>query len=955
MKANITGVVMWDDNNEPVTLSRVDAHALSSGQVLGYGNVDAKGRFKFQVDAGKNGASEEVFFVVTYREKELFLSTRKLPTRLSSHEVQVHLAVPHASRPAERERKRRPVVRVGPFELDAAAFDQADPTLALELARAVVDQKFEKQVRPRLAALSPHIIPSEYARRTLSLTPILQLLEEIMLRKRWPRALRLKVDDILHLRRDDTGWPDKESIHQLLPVQLTYLCPDFVINYQTSGPDAVDPTVGGLVEEPGAPSPVPLYTMTGPEPAYIERLCYWLNRALTTYTSAPFNLRNPASDGQITVTVVAGTFGAAGPNDIWIGNNLNPEVMCSIAVHELYHVVRARYSGNGRGAWELATHEGMAVWAEDNFAEYLNRYLDEAGNNSNGPGYMIEPHQSLEFASFAYKTSLFWRYVAEQQSALTSLVDEPAIGADVIHVILEHCESGGWEWFSIEAALRSLPWNQDFFRFEYHDQAQQYLMRAETVFGNFALAAYLKELGPNVPDRRFTFLEAADEIKIDDYTQQLIPDAPTQVTLANVSRAGTGTVTSNGAAFFADSVPRFGSRYFEITVDPTATTIQFQFAADPGLNSVLCQAVLIDQNDQVREIYRSDRILYKKRFPNDRGGVLLKRIAIVVSGCDSAGSFTFSAGPVAAGPDVMITRWHSALRTEYEIDSRNWAWTWVSPDVWVDNNLDGIADGAVYFNTDNKLHFRLHNKGNKDASNIQVRLYYQDASGSLSSESWLPVCNKAGEAQDQIGLTLAAGASDTWQVDWCPLPSGSSKHFCVRVIVESQDDVNSDNKYAFSNFGNVLLPYNGASDVSFPRRPADAKRRAIDLLAIPRFGPEFALARRDLREQRLKLLEPGETSIDELRIYHRPAGAGVTAMHAAPAGTGKGAGPCRAPVREPMRKPDPSGNYATDPRALPPGLAGKPMLTLMYRADGRVTGGITLLLSHADQAPQAGS
>jgi hypothetical protein len=590
-------------------------------------------------------------------------------------------------------------------------------------------------------------------------------------------------------------------------------------------------------------------------------------------------------------------------------------------------------------------NEGMAVWAEDNFADLLNRYLDEAGHNFNGDGYMVTPERSLESGPFDYKTSLFWRYIAEQQSALTSPANEPAIGANVIGEILDTCNSQGWVWFGLMEALRKLPWYQDFFFFEYADQAQTQLKRGETTFGNFALAAYLKDLGPNVPDRRFTFMEAAEEIRLDDFLQPIEPSEPSQKYLLPVSLAGTGLVSASAGNYFADSLDRFASRYYEIKVDPSAATLEFQFNADPGLNSVLFQAVLIDKNNKVREIYRSARTNYRKRFPNARNNVLLDRIALVASGCDSDGGFTLGVGAIKdPSPDVMITRWHTALQTEYEIDSRNWSWTWVSPDIWTNNAI-------VYFNTNNKLNVRLHNKGNMDGGPISITLDYQDASGVLPNPPWLPVCDLAGANQDLYGLSLPAQSSNTWQVDWCPVPSGFSHHFCIRVKVLSLGEVNTDNKCAFSNFGHVVTPYGGAGDVSLPRGPGEANRSApVEMLAVPRFGHEFELARRDLREQRVKLLEPGETSQDALRIYHRPAERKVAAQAPAPqVAQHASARPCTAPPRPSLRVPDPYGDYPADPRTLPPGVAGKPMVTLVYRRGNQVTGGITLLLSHGDK------
>src|SRR5581483_7232031 len=160
----------------------------------------------------------------------------------------------------------------------------------------------------------------------------------------------------------------------------------------------------------------------------------------------------------------------------------------------------------------------------------------------------------------------------------------------------------------------------------------------------------------------------------------------------------------------------------------------------------LFQLALIDEDGNVRDIHRSDRTSYSKFITSLRAGKRLTKILCAVSGAESSGSFTVSAAPASPAPDVMVTRWNSAVTREYHIDSRNWAWTWVSPDTWVDNDGDGIADGTVFFNFNNQLHIRLHNKGNSAASGVSVNFWYQDASGGLSDAAWMPV-------QDTLGVT----------------------------------------------------------------------------------------------------------------------------------------------------------------------------------------------------------
>jgi hypothetical protein len=919
--------------------------SVADGALLAKSRSSSRGEFNAKLPRrAKAGPQDSVYFSVATASGTQLLLTRELPTGVTGPMQQVQLAVPR-ERSGERQDQRRPTVRIGDFDLDAEAFARLEPDFVLELAAAMVSRAAEKRFRARIAAVSPEILPSVQAAQRMSLTPVLRLIEEVVRAKKWPRELRLRIDEILRGRVRDPIWPGPPP-GPPSGFEQVHLCPNFNITYQDSGPAAVDlSTDAADILDPGNPANVVLASLpAGGAPTYIKRICFWLERALAAYTGPRFNLRNPAAGGRIDVVVNSADFGSAGSTTFYINNTLPPDVLCAVCVHELFHMVHQLYAGSG--PWRSGTNEGGAVWAEDSAAEFLNRYLDEAGTNFNFSGYMILPHSSLESAGFNYKTSLLWRYISEQQSPYTNPADEPMIGTETFREVLERCEAGGWSSDALRQAVRNLPWYQDFYEFDYLDAARLDRLSSETLYGNFVLAAYLKDLGTNVPDRRFDFMEDEENITIDDVIATVRPDAPLQSNLASVARAGTATLTSGSPIFFSNSVPRFGSRYFEIAIDPGVTSVQLQFAAGGGLTSALCQAALIDEDDQIREIYRSDASSYGKRFPNLRDGKRLSRVAVVVSGCASAGSFTLELANASAAPDVMVTRWHSVMKSEIEVDPRNWSWTWVSPDIYVDTNLDGVADGTVFFGTDNKLFVRLHNKGNADAAGIGVQFWYQNATPGLSDAAWLPVRNAANAIQSLSGLTLAAAATGSWSVDWAPVPAGTSRHFCVRAVVTAPGDPNVDNKRAVSNFGNVEMPSSGFADMVWTRRQRSRDgERAVSMTLVPRFSHQFELATRDLLEQRVKRLRPGQSVMDEIRIYHRPSARKITATDTRKGRRNKDDCPCAGPVRSDGREPDPSGDYPIDPRTLPPGLKGKPMVTVVHKSDGRVLGGITLMLS----------
>lgn len=916
----IRGVIRWDDHGDPVQNATVTMFAAGQTRPLGRGRTDQRGRYT--VDVVRSIASgQPVYAVVRDRARRAVLSTRQTPVGVHGRRATAVFDVDSAYREGTRRAGAGRVVRVGPVLVNRRAVDRAEPSIALDLAGLLVDRlTLDRSTKRRIAALSPVLLRPRDVLQTCG-DPVLRTIEHLIAVKGWPREILLEVDRML----SPAALGDVPSIHE---------CPNFRITYYTTGPAAVSPDTSAQdVVEPGGTA-VRTTLAAGPPPSYIKRLCYWLETALATYTNAPYALPNPAAAGRIPVEVTnAIRFGNATATIFYINNALRPDMLAAVVVHEVFHRVQYAYPGlDGSGPWAAAMKEGGATWAEDTVTDLVNRYLYEAGDTtfSGGPGLLAMPHKSLENYDDRYKTSLFWRYVAEQHSPLTAAADEPTIGAEVYRTLIETCSAGAWSAADVRQALRTLPWYQDFYEFGYLDPARLDLTSGETTWGNFAVAAYAKDLGANVPGRRFAFMDNAENIYFDDLLNTFFePAVPAQARLAAVTIAGTGALTAAGSLSFSSSVPRFGRRYYVVTVASGVTSVRIEYAAGAALVSGLFQVILVDEDGAVRDIHRTDRGAYVKQVTNVRDGKRLDRIVLIASGAASAGPFSITVAPAPAASDVMVTRWNSALGTEHEIDSRSWSWTWVSPDVWVDSNMDGVADDTVFLDTDNKLFIRLRNKGNADASGIAVQFDYQDASGGLSPTAWRPVRNAAGVVQSLSGLTLAAGATSQWSVDWAPAPSAGSDHFCVRAVVTAPGDPNSDNKRVLSNFGNVAAPLRGMAAIRLLRRNLDLVRaRRVEAMAVPRLGRDLALSLEDLGALNGETLKPAETVADVVRVEHRPLG-GVTP---------------RDDRGDSRHRPDPRGDYPTDPRSLPPGVAGRPMLTLVHMVDGMPQGGVTILV-----------
>ncbi len=929
---NVIGSLCWDDDALPIseaTIAVYDEATPELGPIM-IAASDSRGHFTLQPTNGQdfidNNSARKI--VITDKNNQI-LHTHTLPTnQLRDQTVRLNLAVSGANRPpaAKQRHPIRPTIPLGNLRLDKSVWETLKPNDLHNLARLNMGQVIPSRAKRKLERLCPDLIPDQMARKSLCTTEVVLALYEMQRQKQWTGYVGNELDTIL------TGFWDSGF------AQESYESANFVITYQTSGTQAVDPDKSAMdIVSPGSNPPVVLDTIpaggAGDPPTYVRLIAFWLERALANYINPPFSLRNPAAGGKSPVYVNHGSSGSASPSGSFsIHWDLSPELVCAVSVHELFHMVQFEYGLSYSHPWRQSMMEGGATLSEDSSADEMNRYLFEASTSWNGDGVLVKPERSLISAS--YDCALFWRYIAEQHS---TDITEPHVGVETYRKLIEVCSVDGCTTAAIEKAIRQLPWYEGFYQFRYLDPTQLELSRSETTLGNFALALYLKDLGVNVPSARFDFLEDEENIGFDEVLNTQWPGAGTAVSqLVSVALTASDNLTNGANLNYANSVSPFSSRYYEVQIDTAVSNVDVTFAAGASLTSLVFQIVQIDEDGQVRDIHRTDKTSYTKRITNRQGGKVLDRLLVAVTGGDSSGSFNLIVGSAAAASDVMVTRWNSSVTNEYEMRSRYW--TWVSPDIWVDNDGNGLADSVVYFNHDNKLTIRLHNKGNLDAAGIQVDFWYQDATGGLHPGDWLPVRNKSGTSQQLSGLTLAAGATDTWSVDWSPVASGSSKHFCLRAVVFSPGDANTDNKRVLSNFGNVRVRPTFVLDIDLIRRHLELFSQVVIPRLLVRYPPSSD-STRPLKITPItpniqqKLLQPDQQVIDRIRFVIN-----ANTLRVAPVAPSDGLANLPPAISRVTRGPV----IAYPPKdALPPGVWGRPLVTVAHEADGEAVGGFT--------------
>lgn len=925
-RITIKGLVQDDRQLKPIA----DVSVLlqlngDKARTLDRSTTDEDGHFGFMLapdDLNESWqGSASLWLLVTTPDGRALFSTRDTTLLLRGTVWDVTLTIPH-ERIASLQQAApvRPSVRVGAFDLDAQMLAELEQEDLLYLARMVLRKEVPPQNALRIERLHPDLLPARSLEKYFSLTPVFRTIDGIIRHKKWPRAFAHKVRQYHTTPAEDV----KPIVHE---------CDNFVVTYYLEGPARVDPDDSSQpVAEPGEASMTLMTLPAGGAPTYIKRLCFWLERALSTYTSPPFGLKNPALAGRIPVTVLDVDIGGVYPDGMSIDNNLPPDLLASIVSHEVFHLVQQGYVSLYAGPWGEGLLEGSAVAAEDAVVDRVNRYLFEATTIWGGVyGALQYTNQSL--FSMSHDSGFFWRYFVEQHSPDLT---RPLGGVETYRTLLGECEKeGSCTTFAIRETIRSLPWYQEFYGFGYLDPGKDDLLSAETTLGNYALACILKDLGALVPDRRFTFIESENDILWDEVfnAHDLTLKCPETDKIGPVQITASATLTASKSKSFSGEVNSFASQYYVVQPDSAITNVDVEFS---GVDGQIFQIALVNEDGTVRDIHRSDRARYSKRLVRVRDGMPIQALLMVVTGCEAGGEYTISLNPASPSSDVMVTRWNTRRETEYEIDSFFWSWTWVSPDIWVDNDGDNIPDDIVHLDADNRLHVRLHNKGNADASNIVVEFFYQDASGSLSPTGWLPVVDTSGTVQVLTGLSLGAGQSRVWSVNWCPRASGTSRHFCVRVVLTVPGDPNADNKRAMSNFGNVTIQPGRSAELEALRRNPSPVPLPIDLEVISRLPPELTVSRQDVQEQQAIVLGPGETRADRLLVFHlgrreEPGTEHPSADHG------------HLLTHEPLIDDVQAWceRFNIPPDALPPHVAGKALVTLVHKAKGVVTGGVT--------------
>lgn len=548
-------------------------------------------------------------------------------------------------------------------------------------------------------------------------------------------------------------------------------------------------------------------------PTQVQEVGLIAEHALKRFTEAPFNLRSPVAAGQ-KLDIYIQDIPAAGATDpdpevnwIQINNHNSTSQNFGTVPHELFHRVQYEYNrtSNRSGLYGVM-REGGARFIEDSFNDDYNRYVFESRKIFLEPAFsLLTPPESCS-TPINYAAALFWKYLAEQVTQDTSCNREPDIGVDSYRQVLEATAGGPTQPYDVvhlRAACLGMTRPASFDEFRYLDGARTELESSETVWGNYLIANYVHstDLSP-FGERRFQYLEDHELV-----TWPLIQwdDDEKPIDVRRLTKLGVSIKPYNNLQINrGSSISRtiighlpFAATYYRITPGTSSgpRALRVSLSGFGGLNDPLVQILSFGPDGILSDISRSDRVSYARTI-NLSG---LSGVVVIVASRAAGGDYTLKLEEVEGGADPMITRWNSGALTEYEIDPRNDAWNFKSPDLTIQDN-DGLpADRGVVFAVDNKLHLRLHNRGNSRAGDVQIDLRYQTHKSRLYPDHWLPLCNSANVVQTLSGLTVEAGDKKDVTVDWSPSVT-SGQGWCVKATITAPGDLNGDNNVAIGCF-----------------------------------------------------------------------------------------------------------------------------------------------------------
>ena len=418
-------------------------------------------------------------------------------------------------------------------------------------------------------------------------------------------------------------------------------------------------------------------------PSYVRLVAFWLERAHTMYVDT-YGLRNPcnsAENGLVPAAIINTDFGAAYtlPTGFVIDSTLTPDMVCAVSVHEYFHMIQFEYQLYG--TWEASIMEGGATYAEDGVADYLNRYLDESTRNFNGIGVLDNPNQSIYASDSRYKSCLFWRYIAEQESENDAHMKAVTSYKHLIDGLVSTSSTHQ----KLSALIKTLSWNKGKLAFLIPEGISipgsqgKIVPTSESVFANYTLtcALYKIDMPEHKNSHRFQFSEWNEIIGMPEAIIPMGVNTPKKTSLADSNVKTSPLIFSSTVR---SPLNPLGSSYHSLDVSSAdAIVVDASLASGSGAVIQIVLLKRIDGKDAVQDIIRSWAFPYKQTFST----TAVDSILVVLTSTDSVSRalVQLKVSPADSSPaaQAFITNWNSSAGTHYHVPLPEW--NYYSPDV----------------------------------------------------------------------------------------------------------------------------------------------------------------------------------------------------------------------------------------------------------------------------------
>jgi len=190
---------------------------------------------------------------------------------------------------------------------------------------------------------------------------------------------------------------------------------------------------------------------------------------------------------------------------------------------------------------------------------------------------------------------------------------------------------------------------------------------------------------------------------------------------------------------------------------------------------------------------------------------------------------------------------------------------WASPEVYIDNNEDGIIDPPAEGIT-NRLFSRVRNVGSDDATDVDVSFYFADPTLGLNFPS-------TGDLIDTDDVPLISpGDSELTEIEWdIPLPPPDISHYCVGVIAENPLDPQTD-EYAPNDDNVVQINMQELYAKAGDEVPGGARQEGTSSATAARSGSSDAVATVFTKTQRVMVCNPlDQTCVLRVKIGNPPS------------------------------------------------------------------------------------